>query len=149
MFLLAFAESIQLFPDGTLFIHIALILIMIWALNRTFFQPINAVIERRSRQKAGRGGEAEEILTDVTKKQKQYEQTMLEARTRNYEMIERERNEAVEARQRAISDARAQTAELVQSKKAKLEKLKSDARVEIALEAHKMADKISSNILKA
>ena len=149
MFLLAFAESIQLFPDGTLFIHIALILIMIWALNRTFFKPINAVIERRSRQKAGRGGEAEEILTDVSKKQKQYEQMMLEARTRNYEMIERERNEAVEARQRAITDARAQTAELVQNEKAKLEKMKSDAKVEIALEAHKMADKISSNILKA
>lgn len=149
MFLLAFAESIQLFPDGTLFIHIALILIMIWALNRTFFKPINAVIEKRSRQKAGRGGEAEEILTDVNNKQKQYEKTMLEARNKNYEMIERERAEAVEARQQAISEARAQTSELVQSEKAKLEKLKADAKVEIALEAHKMADKISSNILKA
>jgi F-type H+-transporting ATPase subunit b len=149
MFLLAFAESIQLFPDGTLFIHIALILIMIWALNRTFFKPINAVIEKRSRQKAGRGGEAEEILADVTNKQKQYEKTMLEARNKNYEMIERERAEAVEARQQAISEARAQTSELVQSEKAKLEKLKADAKVEIALEAHKMADKISSNILKA
>jgi F-type H+-transporting ATPase subunit b len=149
MFLLAFAESIQLFPDGTLFIHIALILIMIWALNRTFFKPINAVIEKRSRQKAGRGGEAEEILFDVTNKQKQYEKTMLEARNKNYEMIERERAEAVEARQQAISEARAQTSELVQSEKAKLEKLKADAKVEIALEAHKMADKISSNILKA
>lgn len=149
MFLLAFAESIQLFPDGTLFIHIALILIMIWALNRTFFKPINAVIEKRSRQKAGRGGEAEEILTDVNNKQKQYEKTMLEARNKNYEMIERERAEAVEARQQAISEARAQTSELVQSEKTKLEKLKADAKVEIALEAHKMADKISSNILKA
>ncbi|HSI88731.1 MAG TPA: ATP synthase F0 subunit B [Pyrinomonadaceae bacterium] len=149
MFLLAFAESIQLFPDGTLFIHIALILIMIWALNRTFFKPINAVIEKRSRQKAGRGGEAEEILTDVNNKQKQYEKTMLEARNKNYKMIERERAEAVEARQQAISEARAQTSELVQSEKAKLEKLKADAKVEIALEAHKMADKISSNILKA
>ena len=149
MFLLAFAESIQLFPDGTLFIHIALILIMIWALNRTFFKPINAIIEKRSRQKAGRGGEAEEILADVNNKQKQYERTMLEARNKNYEMIEQERAEAVEARQRAISDARAQTAELVQNEKAKLERLKSDAKVEIALEAHNMADKISSNILKA
>ncbi len=149
MFLLAFAESIQLFPDGTLFIHIALILIMIWALNRTFFKPINAIIEKRAKKKVGRGGEAEEILADVSAKQKQYEKTMLEARSETYEMIERERNEAVEARQQAIADARTQTSDLLAAERADLEKLKSEAKVEVALEAHKMADQISSNILKA
>lgn len=149
MFLLAFAESIQLFPDGTLFIHIALILVMIWALNRTFFKPINAIIEKRAKQKVGRGGEAEDILADVSAKQKQYEKTMLEARSETYEMIERERNEAVDARQQAIADARTETANLLAAERVDLEKLKAEAKVEVALEAHKMADKISSNILKA
>ena len=36
MHALAFAESIQLFPDGTIFIHIALILGMIWLAARVY-----------------------------------------------------------------------------------------------------------------
>lgn len=148
MFLLAFAESIQLFPDGTLFIHIALILIMIWALNRTFFKPINAVIEKRSRQKVGRGGEAEEILEDVSAKRKKYESEMLAARAESYEIIEKERFAAVEQRQKKISDARADAAALIAAEKESLRNAVAEAKVEIALEADKLAENISSNILK-
>ncbi len=149
MFLLAFAESIQLVPDGTLFIHIALILLMIWVLNRTFFKPINAILEKRSKQKVGRGGEAEEILRNVADKQKQYEKTMLSARSESYEMIESERTKAVEERQSAISAARAETAGLIAKEKELLRDGVAEARVEIVREAQKMAEKISANILKA
>lgn len=147
MFLLAFAESIQLFPDGTLFIHIALILLMIWVLNRTFFRPINRIIEAREKQKGGRGGEAEEILRQVFEKNKQYDQSMLAARTESYELIEKERSDAVELRQRTISGARAETSRRLEDEKAELRDRVAEAKVEIALEAHRMADKISSNIL--
>lgn len=149
MFLLAFAESIQLVPDGTLFIHIALILLMIWVLNRTFFKPINAILEKRSKQKVGRGGEAEEILRNVADKQKQYEKTMLAARSESYEMIESERTKAVEERQSAISASRAETAGLIAKEKELLRDGVAEARVEIVREAQKMAEKISANILKA
>lgn len=148
MFLLAFAESIQLFPDGTLFIHIAMILIMIWVLNRTFFRPINRIIETREKQKGGRGGEAEEILCEVAEKSRSYEQTMLKIRSDSYEMIEKERAEAVERRQQKISEAKAESSRLLEKEKAELRDRVAEAKVEIALEAHRMADKISSNILK-
>ncbi|HBR57979.1 MAG TPA: hypothetical protein DEA22_11015 [Blastocatellia bacterium] len=148
MFLLAFAESIQLFPDGTLLIHIALILIMIWVLNRTFFRPIKRIIDEREKQKGGRGGEAEEILGQVSEKSRLYDQTMLEIRSESYEMIEKERSEAVERRQQVISDARAESSRLLEKEKAELRDRVAEAKVEIALEAHKMADKISANILK-
>jgi F0F1-type ATP synthase membrane subunit b/b' len=88
MVLLAFAESIQLFPDGTLFIHIALILLMIWVLNRTFFRPINRIIEAREKQKGGHGSEADAILSDVGEKQAKYNQGLLAARGEGYELIE-------------------------------------------------------------
>lgn len=149
MFLLAFAEAIQLFPDGTLFIHIALILVMIWALNRTFFKPINAIIDKRIKHQGSRGGEAGEILRSVEEKQKNYDKQMLAARSETYDMIEAERTAAVEARQAMIGEARAASAALLQSEKDALEKMRSEAKVEIALEAHKMAEKISKNILKA
>ncbi len=149
MFLLAFAESIQLFPDGTLFIHIGLILLMIWVLNRTFFRPVNAVIEKRSKQKAGKGGEADDILNDVSAKQKKYDKAMLEARGESYEMVEKERSAAVDLRQQTIADAKTKAADLLASEKETLRDAVATAKVDIALEAEKMADKISSNILKA
>ena len=148
MVLLAFAESsIQLFPDGTIFIHIALILIMIYVLNRTFFRPINAILESRERQKGGRGGEAGEILNEVSKKQKEYEAAMLAARNESYELIETERNGAVESFQKTVAEAKAAAAKRIADEKASVKEQVSEAKVALALEANKTADKIAANIL--
>jgi F0F1-type ATP synthase membrane subunit b/b' len=149
MVLLAFAESIQLFPDGTLFIHIALILIMIWILNRTFFKPINRVIESREKHKGGHGSEAEAILSDVSDKQAKYNKELLTARNEGYELIEKERSAAVAKRQSAISASKTETANTLDSGKGEIERQASDARTVIAKEAEVMAEKISSNILNA
>lgn len=149
MFLLAFAESIQLFPDGTLFIHIALILIMIWVLNRTFFRPINKVIEARDKHKGGAGGEAETILKDVADKESRYTKAMLEARSEGYELIEKQRAEAVLARQAQVARAKEETAASMAEQKAQIEAQTAAARSTIAAEAEQMADRIAANILKA
>jgi F-type H+-transporting ATPase subunit b len=148
MLLLAFAESIQLFPDGTLFIHIALILIMIWILNRTFFRPINRVIESREKHKGGHGSEAEAILSDVSEKQAKYNQALLVARSEGYELIEKERAAAVAARQSKVAQAKAETSESLARSKEEVQKQSAEARAIIAREAEEMAEKISSNILK-
>ena len=148
MLLLAFAESIQLFPDGTIFIHIALILLMIWILNRTFFRPINRVIESREKHKGGRGGEAETILSDVSQKQTKYNQELLAARSEGYELIEKERTAAVQARQSKVAAAKSETAEMLSSEKEQVQQQAAEARTILAKEAEVMAEKISSNILR-
>jgi F-type H+-transporting ATPase subunit b len=148
MFLLAFAESIQLFPDGTLFIHIGLILLMIWILNRTFFRPINRVIDSREKHKGGHGSEAESILSDVTEKQAKYNQELLAARSEGYELIEKERSAAVAIRQSKIAAARSETAATLDAGKQQVRLQAAEARAVIAKEAEEMADKISANILK-
>ena len=148
MVLLAFAESsIQLFPDGTLLIHVALILLMIYVLNRTFFRPINAILESRENQKGGRGGEAESILEDVNKKQKEYESALLAARNESYDLIESERKAAVDAYQKTVADAKAEALKRISDEKAAIKDQVAEAKVAIALEANKTADKIASNIL--
>lgn len=148
MLFLAFAESIQLFPDGTLFIHIALILLMIWVLNRTFFRPINRVIESREKHKGGHGSEAEAILSDVSDKQAKYNQELLAARSDGYSLIEQERTAAVAARQSKIAAAKTATAEALDAGKQEVRQQAAEARTIIAKEAEVMAEKISSNILK-
>jgi F0F1-type ATP synthase membrane subunit b/b' len=149
MVLLAFAESIQLFPDGTLFIHIALILLMIWILNRTFFRPINRVIESREKHKGGYGSEAEAILNDVNEKQTRYNRELLAARSEGYELIEKERLAAISSRQAKIATAKSETAASLAAEKEQVQNQASEARAVIAREAEAMAEKISTNILKA
>lgn len=148
MYFLAFA-AVQLVPDGTIFIHIALILLMIWILNRTFFRPINRVIDARERNKGGRFGEAESILREVSEKQTKYNQAMLEARTKGYEMIEAERAAAVANREAKIGATKEETERRLAKEKAQLEAQTIEARRAIAAEADRLADKISANILRA
>ncbi len=148
MVFLAFAE-IYLVPDGTMLIHIALILLMIWILNRTFFRPINRVLEAREKHKGGRFGEAAGILRQVGEKQTRYDAALLEARSKGYELIERERSEAVAKRQSEIEQVKSEVAESVAQEKEELARQTAEARAAIAKEAEKMAEKISSNLLKA
>lgn len=148
MSLLALAGSIQLFPDGTLFIHIALILIMIWVLNRTFFKPINRVLASRDKHKFGPGGEAEKILNDALEKEAKLSKEMLGARNDGYELIEKQRAGAVDQRAKLIADAKAETAAKLAAEKQVLAEQTDAARAEVAAEAVVLADKIAGNILK-
>lgn len=147
MSLLAFA-SIQLFPDGTLFIHIALILIMVWVLNRTFFKPINRVLASRDKHKFGPGGEAEKILNDALEKEAKLNKEMLGARNEGYELIEKQRSAAVDMRVKRIAEAKAETAAKLAGEKLVLAEQTAMARAEVAAEAEVLADKIAGNILK-
>ena len=148
MFFLAFAESVQLVPDGTIFVHIALILLMIWILNRTFFRPINRIIESREKNKGGRFTEAESILHEVSEKQAKYNQAMQEARTRGYETIESERADALADREAKISQIKHEVEQRFEQEKAQLQSQTVEARTAIAAEADKLAEKISANILR-
>ena len=148
MHLLAFAETIQLFPDGTLFLHIAIILAMIWVLNRTLYRPINRIIESREKSKGGHSSEAQGILKDVEDKEARLAKEMLDARTKGYELIEKEQKKAVADRDKKIGEVKAEVAETFDAGKTELEKQAATAHAKIGTEAEKMANKIAANILK-
>ena len=147
MVLLAF-QQVSLVPDGTIFIHIALILIMIWVLNRTFFRPINRVLEARARKTGGRSSEAQEILKTIGEKQLRYDEAMREARGEGYELIEKERAVAVAERQSKVSAVKEEVAELVAQEHQELERQTNQARSAIAADAERMAERISAAILR-
>ena len=150
MVLLAFAEStkVDLIPDGTLFIHIGLILLMIWILNRTFFRPINRIIESREKNKVG-GSESENLLREVAEKEGKYVDAMRDARSKGYELIEKERTAALHDKQEKLGAAKVEVQQKLTEETAELEQQTAEARQSIAAEAEKMAEKISSNILRA
>lgn len=149
MIVLGFAESgIQLVPDGTILIHIALILLMIWILNRTFFRPINRILEARERVKSGRSSEAQDILKQAGEKSAHYNERLRSARTESYQMVEAERAAALAARQTEIETVRQEVSQTVTREKASIENQSAQARLTLDAEAQKMAERISSNILK-
>ena len=141
-------QKVDLVPDGTLFLHIAMILLMIWILNRTLFRPLNRIIASREKNKGGRSFEAEEILKTVEEKQRHYDAAMLEARSKGYELIEKERGKAVAKRSTKIGKVKEEVAEKSAEEKAELERQTAEAKAAIGAEAEKIAEKISSNILK-
>jgi F0F1-type ATP synthase membrane subunit b/b' len=147
MLFLAFAEQIQLFPDGTIFIHIALILFMIWVLNRTFFRPVNRVIESREKHRSA-GGEAGSILNQAAVKDAEYQAAMLEARAEGYKIVERKHADAVAEREKKLSAAKAEVAGQMAADRSELEKQAAQARATITTEAQQIADRIAANILR-
>lgn len=148
MLLLAFAETIQLFPDGTLFIHVALILIMIWVLNRTLYRPINKVLEARDKSKGGRSGEAAGILSDVSEKDARYNRELLETRSQGYELIEKEQKAATIAREKQLASVKSEVAEKLDGGRDRIAEEAKVAQTAIRTDAEQMADSIAASILK-
>jgi F-type H+-transporting ATPase subunit b len=149
MFLFALAEgAIQLVPDGTIFLHVGLILLMIWVLNRTLFRPINRVLEERER-KSGRGsGAADQILGQVDEKVSKYEAALREARSEGYKAQEANKAEALAARQIQINTVKEEVSALVAQEKDSVQKQANEARGSLSDDALKIAENISSTILK-
>jgi F0F1-type ATP synthase membrane subunit b/b' len=149
MHLLAFAESIQLFPDGTIFIHIALILYMIWVLNRTFFRPVNKVIQSRENFKNVEGGEPGSIQQQAAEKEVTYNRELLEARSEGYAFVEKEHAKIVRAREKKLAETKAETDQQIAGEKTDLERQTADAKAAIGPEANQLADRIAATVLKS
>ncbi|MCP9494656.1 MAG: hypothetical protein MSG64_09395 [Pyrinomonadaceae bacterium MAG19_C2-C3] len=145
---LAFAEGgIQLIPDGTLFVHIAIILVMIYVLNRTLFKPINAVLDRREANQGGRSSEAQGILKRVDERMTGYEQSLRAARAESYSMLESERGAAVRDRQEKLNAVRDDVKARVEAEKRSIETETETARVSLESDARRLANEIGSRVL--
>lgn len=147
MTFLAFADSIQLVPDGTLFIHIALILLMVYLLNRTLFKPINRVLAGREERTGGRSQEAQEILRRVDESATRYERSLREARGESYRLLEQQRAGAMEARQSKLTVVREEVARAVETEKGEIHAQSEQARETLGEEARRVAASVSAQII--
>jgi len=145
---LGFAEnSIQLVPDGTLFLHVLIILVMVYVLNATLFRPINRILEAREKRTRGRLTEAQEILGNVSEKLAEYERALRAARTEAYALAERERAAAMQERQKAIDEMRAQLAASTAAEKEAIKGQAEAARTTLEADARRIAGEIGSRVL--
>lgn len=147
MTFLAFAESIQLVPDGSLFVHIAIILVMIYVLNRMLFRPVNRVLDEREQRTGGRSSEAREILHRIDENMARYERSLREARTEGYHLLEQQRAEALSIRQNRVAAEREKVAALVEQEKEAIRSQVGEARSTLGDEARRVAASVSAQIL--
>jgi F0F1-type ATP synthase membrane subunit b/b' len=147
MVFLAFAESIQLVPDGTLFLHIAIIIAMVFILNRTLYKPIGRVLAGRDQRTRGSSDEAHGILRRVDESLTRYERTLREARTESYRMLEEQRAEAVRTRQQRLNSVREEMEGLIDAEKKSIQTQATEARADLDAEAQRVAEVIRNNIL--
>jgi len=121
---------------------------MIFILNRTFFRPINRVLEARERKRRTNLTEAEEILLSAKKKKETYDAEMLKARSEGYKLIEKVRKETLTEIQSKIEKSKAEITKKAEAEKAFILRQTEEAREEIQKEAKELAEKISTSILK-
>jgi F-type H+-transporting ATPase subunit b len=147
-FPLGLAEnSIQLVPDGTLLLHILIILVMVYVLNATLFKPINRILEARERRTRGRVTEAEEILRNVSEKLAEYKRSLRQARGEAYSLAERERAAAMQERQSKLNEMRQQLLESITKEKQAIERQAEEARAVLETESRRIAREIGSRVL--
>lgn len=148
MIFLGLAEnSIQLVPDGTLFLHIAIILVMVYVLNATLFKPINRILAEREKRTSGRSGEAHDILRRVEEGLSNYERTLREARSEGYRLMEQERAQAMSERQNKLSAVREEINVSLSKEKEEVRAQTEEARATLEGESRRLAAEIGSHIL--
>lgn len=148
MVCLAFAEgAIQLVPDGTLVLHIVIIIVMVYVLNATLFRPINRILaEREARARSGRGA-AHDLLQQVDANLTRYEEGLRAARAEGYALLERERTAALETRQQQLAQVRTEAERLIAREREAIRTQTEQARATLSREAQRIAGEISTQIL--
>jgi F-type H+-transporting ATPase subunit b len=144
---LAFAESIQLVPDGTLFLHILIIILMVFILNRILYRPISRVLSERDQQTKGSSHEAQGIMQSISEKLSNYENSLREARADSYRLLEEQRAQAMSARQQQLSLVREEIEQSIQQEKVAIQSHAAEARAVLEGEARQMAVGIREQIL--
>jgi len=145
---LGFAEnSIQLVPDGTLILHVIIILVMVYVLNATLYKPINKILESREKRTRGRLSEAQEVLKSVKEKLAEYEGSLRQARSEAYALAESQRGEAMMERQRRVNEMRNELAQSIAAEKEAIQLQATQARASLEVEARLIARDISSRVL--
>lgn len=146
--MLAFAESIQLVPDGTLVVHIAIIITMVFVLNRILFRPVGRILSERETRTRGRTGEARETIQRVKESLSRYENSLRQARAEGYSLLEQQQSAAYAERQRRIAALRQEVEGQIEQQKGEIRTQAERARGTLRGEAERVAASIKSQLLR-
>ena len=132
MILAFFLEgSIQLVPDGTILIHIVLVLLMVAVLNRTLFRPVNRILSERHKKGRETVTESAHIEKRVDEEERRYRDLLRGARASGYKLMQESRTLDLQERVRELALVREEIESHVLKERTSIEKEASVARDEV------------------
>ena len=140
--------TIQLVPDATLLLHLFFVVVMVVVLNRTLLKPINHILAEREKQITGRLREAEALAAESQEKLKRYNDTLREARTTGYKLLEKERAESLKEKEHKLRQSRDELSKEVAGQKEQIRRQEQSVKSELEGQAATISDLISSQILR-
>jgi F-type H+-transporting ATPase subunit b len=140
--------SIQLVPDGTLLLHLLMVAVMVFILNRTLLKPINRILAERERQVEGRLKEAQMMAAETEEKLKRYNAALHEARVDGYKLLEKERGEGLKEKDEALRLYREQMSQEVAARVETTRRQEESVKKELEAQAGAISSLISSQILR-
>ena len=141
-------SSIQLVPDGTLLVHLVMVAVMVAILNRTLLRPINKILADREKHILGRVDEAHEMQKLTDQKLAEYNSALRAARTEGYQLLEKERSQAVREKEEKVRVYKEEiSATLAEDIRATHDQEKEGQR-QLEAEAETLGAMITSQILR-
>jgi len=140
--------SIQLVPDGTLLLHLFLVVVMVFVVNRTLLKPINQILAEREKQISGHLKEAEALAAEMQEKLKKYNDALREARADGYRQLEKERAQGLKDREEKLRKYRDEMSKEVAAQIETTRRQEQAAKGELEAQAATIGNLISSQILR-
>lgn len=140
--------SIQLVPDGTLLLHLLMVGVMVFVLNRTLLKPINQILAEREKQITGRLKEAEAMASETAEKLKRYNDALREARADGYKQLEKERAQGMKEKEEKLRQYREQMSKEVAAQVETTRRQEQTVKGELEAQAATIGSLISSQILR-
>ena len=140
--------AIQLVPDGTLLLHLLLVAVMVFVLNRTLLKPINDILAEREKQIASRLKEAEAMAAETDEKLRRYNSALREARAEGYRLLEKERAGALKEKDEKVRQYREEVSKNVATQVEQTRQQEQKVRGELESQAVAVGELISLQILR-
>lgn len=140
--------TIQLVPDGTLLLHLLMVVVMVFILNRTLLKPINRILAEREKQVEGRLQEAQALAAETEHKLKTYNDALHSARVDGYKLLERERAEGLKAKDEKVRVQREQVSREVAAQLDNIKRQEQSVKQELEVQAVSISSLISAQVLR-
>jgi len=133
-------------------LSVVLIVLMVWALyfvlKKSFFDPINQILNEREAASQGALEEARSQMAIVEKKSAAYAEALKDARLESYRQQESFRTEALQQRVKIIARGRQETDQLVGFARTEIQSQVAAAKKSLESEVVGLAEGIVKGILR-
>jgi F-type H+-transporting ATPase subunit b len=140
--------TIQLVPDGTLLLHLLMVVVMVFIVNRTLLGPINRILAEREKQIEGRLKEAQALADETEHKLKTYNEALHAARVDGYKLLEKERADALKEKDEKVRLYREQASRDVAAQVDSIKRQEQSVKQELETQAASISGLISAQVLR-